>query len=191
MTAINAGQLADIAELLDIADGPTTSPTTSTPPGATTPNPHTGPPTPLTCSSTRSASPPTPYAPTADNRYSKHPSPVSSFTYARGCTRSWARHFRHRLPVRIRPSRRPVPQFCGDHRRRLRTGCQGGATRLLVRPDRGDRRPGSPWRCGSPHPTRSKFQPAVRGRRQLPLPKAGTAGRLPARSPRETHDRCR
>ena len=86
--SINAAQLAHIAELLDMLDGflatatasPTAWPTTSTPPDATTPNPRTGPATTPTCSSTKSASPPTASVPTAENRYSKHPPPVSSFT---------------------------------------------------------------------------------------------------------------
>jgi len=43
-----------------------------TPPDATTPNPPTGSATPRTCSSTRSASPPTPSRPTAENRRSSH-----------------------------------------------------------------------------------------------------------------------
>ena len=88
MTAINAAQLADIAELLELLDGflrradgiadRLADYLHAT--GRDHPNPRAGPATTPTCSSTRSASPPTPSAPTANNRYSKHPSPVSSFT---------------------------------------------------------------------------------------------------------------
>jgi len=66
--SINAAQLARIAELLDIldgflrhADGVADRPITCTPPDATAPNPLTGPATTRTCSSIRSASPPTPF----------------------------------------------------------------------------------------------------------------------------------
>ena len=86
--AINAAQLAHIAELLDILDGflrradgiadRLADYLHAT--GRDHPQPPTGPATTPTCSSTRSASPPTASAPTAENRYSKHPSPVSSFT---------------------------------------------------------------------------------------------------------------
>ncbi|UQX12835.1 hypothetical protein [Candidatus Mycobacterium methanotrophicum] len=48
--------------------------------GRDQPQPPTGPATTPTCSSIRSASPPTACAPTAESRYSKPPSPVSSFT---------------------------------------------------------------------------------------------------------------
>jgi hypothetical protein len=73
---INANQLARIAELLDVLDGFLRHANTvgdhladylrTT--GRDHPRHRTGPATTRTCSSTRSASPPTPSAPTANNR---------------------------------------------------------------------------------------------------------------------------
>ena len=88
---INAAQLARVAELLDVLDGflrradgiadRLANYLHATGRDHPQPPDPTGPPaTTRTCSSTRSASPPTPSASTARNRYSKHPSPVSSFT---------------------------------------------------------------------------------------------------------------
>ena len=84
---INAAQLAHIAELLDILDGflryadgianRLADYLHAT--GRDHPNPPTGPATTRTCSSTRSASPPTACVPTAENRYSNHGPRVGNF----------------------------------------------------------------------------------------------------------------
>ena len=85
--SINAAQLAHIAELLDILDGflrhgdgiadRLADYLHAT--GRDHPQPPTGPPTTPTCSSTKSASPPTACVPTAENRYSNHRPRVRNF----------------------------------------------------------------------------------------------------------------